>query len=83
MASLAVSVLDGSGAVLIAAEFATPKAARNFIEWRIEEFLDEGAAYVIVADKHARNEIRYRAAGIADCVFVSADWRYALVKEAA
>ncbi len=83
MAYLAVSVLDGAGAVLTAADFNTPKAAKDFVEWRIEEFLEYGAAYVVIADKTARTEIRYRAAGIADCVFVSADWRYARVREAA
>ncbi len=83
MACVAVSVVDASGAVLTSAHFSTPKAARDFVEWRIEELLDYGAAYVVVADKYARTETRYRAAGIADCVFVLADWRYALVKEAA
>ncbi len=68
---------------MTSAEFATPKATRDFVEWRIEELLDYGAAYVAVVDKDARTETRYRAAGIADCVFTLADWRYALVKEAA
>ncbi len=83
MARFAVSVLDGSGAVLTSAHFAALKAAKDFVEWRIEELLDDGAAYVVLADKDARTETRYRAAGIADCVFVLADWRYARVKEAA
>ncbi len=83
MARFAVSVLDGSEMVLTSAEFNTQKAARDFIEWRIEELLDDGAAYVIIPDKNVRTETRYRAAGIADCVFVLTDWRYALVKEAA
>ncbi len=83
MASLAVSVLDELGAVLTSAEFATPKAARDFVEWRIEELLYEGAEYVVVADTDAQTEAKYRAARIADCIYVARDWRYALVREAA
>ncbi len=83
MQSLAVSILDETGSVLSSTKFTTPKAARDFVEWRIEEFLEEGAAYVVVADKNARTETKYRAAGIADCVFVAVDWRYALVRETA
>ncbi len=83
MASVAVSVLDDSGDVLVAAQFATPKAARDFVEWRIEELLYEGAALVVVADADEGTETRYNAGRIADCVFISANWRCALVREAA
>ncbi len=83
MRRLVVSVLNESQACQFSAEFPTSKAAKDFIEWRIEELLDQGAAYVVVADKDTQLQTKYRAAGIADCVFVQADWRYALVKEAA
>ncbi len=83
MGRFVVSVLDASGARQFSAEFPTPKTARDFIEWRIEELLDQGAKYILVADNDTQTETRYRAAGIADCVFIPADWRYARVREAA
>ncbi len=83
MRRLVVSVLNESGVRQLSAEFPTPKAAKHFIEWRIEELLDDGAAYVVVADTETQTETKYRAARIADCVFVARDWRYARVREAA
>ncbi len=43
MGRLVVSVLDGSGARQFSAEFPTSKTAKDFVEWRIEELLDQGA----------------------------------------
>ncbi len=83
MDRLVVSVLDESGARQFSAKFPTPKTAKDFIEWRIEELLDQGATYIVVTEKDAQTESRYRAADIADCVFIPADWRYARVREAA
>ena len=75
--SLLLSVLDASGAHQFSAEFPNPKAARDFIAWRIEELLDDGAKYVVVSDGNAHAE------GIADCIFLAVDWHYALASEAA
>lgn len=79
MGCLVVSVLNESGARQFSAEFPSHKTAKNFVEWRIEELLDQGAKYVVVADKDAQTETRFRAAGIADCIFVTikTDWRSA------
>ncbi len=81
MAELVVSIQDERGATQFCAEFTTLKAVRKFVEWRIEEFLDRGAKYVVVAARGEPQETRYRAAGIADCVLVQTDWRYALARE--
>ncbi len=83
MRQLVVSVENKSGTRQLTAEFSTIKALRDFIAWRIEELLEQGAAYVIVADTAAANETRYRASGIADCIFVAMDWRHARVQEPA
>jgi hypothetical protein len=84
MGCLVLSVLNESGARQFSAEFPSDKAAKDFVEWRIEELLAHGARYVVVAEKDALTETRYHAAGIADCVFVGieTDWRHALVREA-
>jgi hypothetical protein len=80
-----VSILNGSGATLSSAEFSSPKIAKDFVEWRIDEFLDRGAAVVVIVDKAKQTEIRYCANGIADCVFMNlnVDWRYATLRDAA
>ncbi len=84
MGRFAVSTLNEFGTRQLSAEFASHKAARDFVECRIEELLAQGARYVVVADNGAHTETRYAAASIADCVFVGVmDWRHALVREAA
>jgi hypothetical protein len=84
MGCLVVSVLNESGARQLSAGFPSHKTAKDFVEWRIEELLAQGARYVVVADRDAQTEARYHAAGIADCVFVGIkDWRHALVRQAA
>jgi hypothetical protein len=85
MGCLVVSVLNESGARQFSAEFPSHKTAKDFVEWRIEELLAQGARYVVVADKDTQTETRYDAAGIANCVFIGikTGWRYALAREAA
>jgi hypothetical protein len=85
MDRLVASVLNESGARLFSAEFASHKAVKNFIEWRIEELLAQGAKYVDMIDEDAQTETRYCAAAIADGVFatIKTDWRYAVVRKAA
>jgi hypothetical protein len=80
---LVVSVFDGLEALQFSAEFPTPNAAQNFIEWRIEELLDNGAKYLVVSEAETRTETKYRADGIADCIFLDLDWRQALLANAA
>ena len=83
MGRLVLSVLNGFGARQLAAELPSHEAVKDFVEWRIEELLAQGARYVVVAEENAQTETRYHAAGIADCVFVGTkDWRHALVRQA-
>lgn len=85
MGRLAVSVLNELEAHVFSAEFPTHTIAKNFIEWRIEDFLAQGAKYVDMIDKDTHAETRYSAAAIADGVFatIKTDWRYALIRRAA
>ena len=84
MGRLVLSVLNGFGARQLAAELPSHEAVKDFVEWRIEELLAQGARYVVVADDYAHIETHYDAASIADCVFVGAkDWRHAMVRNAA
>jgi hypothetical protein len=85
MCRLVVSVLNQFGAPLFSAEFPSQKTAKDFIAWRIEEFIEQGAAQLVVFEKAAQKETCYSATRVADCLFVSmeSDWRYALVRQAA
>ena len=77
--STMVLVLNDHGDCQLSAEFATPKAAVGFVEWRIEEFLGGGAKHVVIVDDDKGFEKAYRADGIADCVFAAANWSHALL----
>ncbi|WP_363351501.1 hypothetical protein [Methylocystis echinoides] len=85
MDRLVVSVVNGTGERLFSAEFPSYKAAKSFVEWRIEELLASGAKYIDMVDRHTHDETRYCAAAIADGVFavIETGWRFALVKRAA
>ena len=80
---LVVSVFDEFESLQFSVEFATPNAAQNFIKWRIEELLDNGAKYLVVSEPETTTETKYRADGIADCIFLDMNWRQALVGNAA
>jgi hypothetical protein len=82
---IAVSVTDETGTALFSAEFSSPTYAKDFIEWRIEDWLSKGAVYVTTTDKCTQTSERYVATRIADIVFVSSKlgWRHARVSEAA
>ena len=54
MGCLVVSVLNESGARQLSAGFPSHKTAKDFVEWRIEELLAQGARYVVVAEKNAQ-----------------------------
>ncbi len=71
---LVVSVLSKSLVSEFLTELPTLKAVKDFIEWRIDELLDRGAEYVVIADRHSQTEKRYRADRIADYVFLAGDW---------
>lgn len=85
MDRLAVSVLNELGERLFSAEFSSNGAAKNFIDWRIEDLLAQGAKFIDMVDKDTQAESRYCASAIADGVFatIKTDWRHALVREAA
>jgi hypothetical protein len=80
---LVVSVFSELGALQFSGEFPTSSSAQDFIAWRIEELLDNGAKYVVVSDAEKLTETKYRADGIADCVFLDMNWRQALESKAA
>jgi len=54
MGRLVLSVLNGFGARQLAAELPSHEAVKDFVEWRIEELLAQGARYVVVAEKNAQ-----------------------------
>ena len=75
-----VSIFNDRGDCQLSAELSNPKAAANFVESRIEEFLDYGAKYVMISDEEFGIEQTYSANGIADCIFAVMNWSPALVK---
>lgn len=80
MSHLSVSVLNEWGGIIFSDQFPTRKSAKDFIEWRIEELLAQGATDIVLVDKTAQTETRYSACAIAGGVFatIRTDWRYAL-----
>ncbi len=80
MSHLGVSALNEAGASIFSGQFPTRKSAMNFIEWRIEELLAQGAIDIVVIEFTAQTETRYNASAIANGVFatIRTDWRYAL-----
>ncbi len=80
MSHLDVSVLNDLGVSIFSGRFPSRKSTMDFIEWRIEQLLAQGATYVVMVNKDAQTETRYSAAAIADGVFatIKTNWRYAL-----
>jgi hypothetical protein len=85
MGHFVVSVVSELGVSLFSATFPSRKRAMDFVEWRIDELISQGATYVVMVDNAAQTEARYSASAIADGVFatIKSDWRNALVRAAA
>jgi hypothetical protein len=80
MSHVSVSVLNEWGGLIFSANFPSRKSVKNFIEWRIEELLAQGAMDILLVDNTAQTETRCSASAIAGGVFatIRTDWRYAL-----
>jgi hypothetical protein len=80
MSHLSVSVLNEWGGLIFSGKFPSRKSAKDFIEWRIEELLAQGAMDIVLVDNTSHTENRYSASAIAGGVFatIRTDWRYAV-----
>lgn len=80
MSHVSVSVLNEWGGLILSNHFPCRKSVKDFIEWRIEDLLAQGATDIVLIDNTAQTETRYSASAIAGGVFatIRTDWRYAL-----